>query len=512
MKISGLLKRLAPTRGHLWYSIPFFFIIQKCFRENLPLLDFWWHLKMGQIILERCTIPRTDIFSFTAAGKVFVVQNWLAETVLYAVYAVGGELLLLLFNTVIFIAVIFIIWRISQSLSHSSWASVFATIVVAVCLPVNIRPQIFSFLLFALFYWILCWWDAGCFKRIYWLPILMVAWVNLHGAFVLGLGLMAIFLAMEGIHLRVTCVAGEYADRRKSVHLGAAFLLALVATLANPEGYGIYRYIGTVVNDVSSRLFVTEWQPPNIMELTGILLFFFPFFLTLITLILSQKQPRLIDLVLFTAFALFGLTAMRNCAWFQLTALPILARHLPAIPWKSMWVCLGRGLQKRSWFSWSPDPGKVHRINVAVAGLLVFLMLIKSPWWRNLQGEDLYDSHTPVGAVDYIKVHNLKGNIFHPQIYGDYLLWRIWPQQRVFFDGRVHLYGEEFVRAYFRIYEDSDWDDRLKKFKIRYVLLEKPPESDEGKGLVGRIGRSANWKKIFEDSRSILWERLTPID
>jgi len=138
--------------------------------------------------------------------------------------------------------------------------------------------------------------------------------------------------------------------------------------------------------------------------------------------------------------------------------------------------------------------------------------LVKSPLWRNLQGEGLLDSQTPVGAADYIEEHNLKGNTFHPQIYGDYLLWRLWPQQRVFFDGRVHLYGEEFVRAYFRIYEDSDWEDRLKKSKIRYVLLEKPQESDEGKGLVGRIGRSRNWKKIFEDSRSILWERLTPID
>jgi len=383
---------------------------------------------------------------------------------------------------------------------------------VAVCLPVNIRPQIFSFLLFALFYWILSSWDAGGFKRIYWLPILVVAWVNLHGAFVLGLGLMAIFLAVEAIHLRVTTVAGEYADRRRIVHLGAAFMLSLVATLANPEGYGIYRYIGTVVNDASSRLFVSEWQPPHIMELTGILLFFFPFFLTAITLILSEKQPRMIDLILFTGFALFGLTAMRNCAWFQLIATPILARHLPSIPWKSMLVCWGSDLKRNSLFSLSPGSGNVQRINLAVAGLLVFLVLVKSPLWRNLQGEGLLDSQTPVGAADYIEEHNLKGNTFHPQIYGDYLLWRLWPQQRVFFDGRVHLYGEEFVRAYFRIYEDSDWEDRLKKSKIRYVLLEKPQESDEGKGLVGRIGRSRNWKKIFEDSRSILWERLTPID
>lgn len=511
MQLSGLRKRLAPTRAQLWYSIPFFFIIQKCFRENLPLLDFWWHLKMGQVILENGAIPRTDIFSFTAAGKLFVVQNWLAETILYTVYSVGGETLLLLFNTAIFIAVIFILWRISSSLSHSTWASVFATIVVAVCLPVNIRPQIFSFLLFALFYWILSSWGAGCFKRIYWLPILVVAWVNLHGAFVLGLGLMALFLVVEGIHLRVTSVAGENADRRKIVHLGAALILSLVATLANPEGYGIYRYIGTVVNDASSRLFVSEWQPPHIMELSGILLFFVPFFLTVTAIILSVERPRLIDWVLFMAFAMFGITALRNCAWFQLISAPILARHLPMVPWQSVTRLWPPGFFRKSLFSFSPDSESLRRINLAVAGLLIFLLVTRSPRWRNQQhGDNLLDDQTPVGAVNYIDEHQLKGNIYHPQIYGDYMVWKLWPGQRVFFDGRVHLYGEEFVRKYFRIQEDSGWEQIIADYSIDLMLLDKKMSETAGQkrlSLLDKVGQSLNWQVIFEDDISVLFKK-----
>lgn len=506
MRLKSFFKRLSPSRAQLWYSIPFFFIIQKCFRENLPLLDFWWHLKMGQIILESGAIPRIDTFSYTAAGKLFIVQNWLAEIFLYALYAVGGQALLILFNTAIFVAVIFILWRISLSLSHSTWATVFASIVVAVCLPVNIRPQVFSFLLFALFYWVLSSWNTGCLKRIYWLPVLMAAWVNLHGAFVLGLGLMAIFLAVEGIHLRVTFLAGEFADRRKVVHLGAAFLLSLLATLANPEGYRIFDYIGSVVNDASSRLFVSEWQPPHIMELAGILLFFVPFFLTVTALILSEQRPRLIDWVLFTAFVMFGVTALRNCAWFQLISAPILARHLPMVPWKSVTRLWRPDFFRKSWFAFSPDSGKLRRINIAVAALLIFLVAVRSPWWRSFANHDtLLDEKTPVLAANFIAERMLEGNIFHPQIYGDYLLWRLWPEQKVFFDGRVHLYGKEFVESYLKVFGDSDWQDRLARFDIRYILLSKSEPDNEG--LIGKVKKSGAWRPLHEDQVSILWEK-----
>lgn len=467
---------------------------------------------MGQFILHNYSIPRIDSFSFTAAGNVFVLQNWLAEIIFYALYVIGGETILILFNTFIFAAVLFILYRISLNLSHCIWASLFSSIIAAACLPVNIRPQVFSFLFFVLFYWILSSFKPGSSRRLYWLPALMMVWANIHGAFVLGLGLIAIVLFVEGIKLRLKAMTSEIAGRSSFMQLAAVFVLSLAAPLANPESHLIYHHVIAVVKASSVRLFVSEWQPPQIMEPAAILLFFFPFFTTLLVLILSEESPRLIDWLLFVVFAIFGLTAMRSCAWFQLIAMPILARHLPLVPWKSMTGLWRPNFFRKAWLDFSVDSGRLGRINFAIAGLLVLLVLVKSPWWRNLQGEDLLDGQTPVGAADYIEEQNLKGNIFHPQIYGDYLLWRLWPQQRVFFDGRVHLYGEEFVRAYFRIYEDSDWEDRLKKFKIRYVLLEKPQETDEGKGLVGRIGRSPNWKKIFEDSRSILWERLTQND
>ena len=53
---------------HLWVGLPFFAALWKGMVFSLPLFDFWWHLKMGELIVTTGTIPRTDPFSFTAAS------------------------------------------------------------------------------------------------------------------------------------------------------------------------------------------------------------------------------------------------------------------------------------------------------------------------------------------------------------------------------------------------------------------------------------------------------------
>jgi hypothetical protein len=87
------------------------------------------------------------------------------------------------------------------------------------------------------------------------------------------------------------------------------------------------------------------------------------------------------------------------------------------------------------------------------------------------------------------------------------MLWRLWPKQKVFFDGRVHIYGEEFVRAYLEIMQGIDWEERLSKQNIRFVLLPKDNTEKGARGLIGKIRHSSSWKLLFEDENSVLWEK-----
>src|SRR5262245_14911954 len=94
-------KKFALTIEDLWLGVPVFVLLWKTFLFPLPVLDFWWHLQMGKVIAETKSIPAVVLFSFTAAGKTFIAQNWLAELVYYGLYRLGGLPLVVFANALL---------------------------------------------------------------------------------------------------------------------------------------------------------------------------------------------------------------------------------------------------------------------------------------------------------------------------------------------------------------------------------------------------------------------------
>src|SRR5262245_61258043 len=86
---------------HLWLGLPVFVLLWKAFVFPIPLLDFWWHLKLGEVITTTRSIPRVDLFSFTELGNLYVAQNWLAEAIYYLIYRLGGFPLLVFLNALL---------------------------------------------------------------------------------------------------------------------------------------------------------------------------------------------------------------------------------------------------------------------------------------------------------------------------------------------------------------------------------------------------------------------------
>jgi hypothetical protein len=493
---------VAPKLKHLWMGLPFFLMLLKGFIMTIPLFDFWWHLKMGQIIVEKSGIPRTDLFSFTAAGKLFVVQNWLAEIFFYGLFRIGGVPFIVFANSTLLAFVLIPIHCICRKATGSLAASVFSVSLVAICIQSNVRPQIFSFLLFAIYYWLLVSYCDGKQNRIWCLPVLMIFWVNLHGAFVLGLALISLILVCEIVRA-FSANEESKLNSRQLCTLGIVLALCAASTLANPSGYRVYNYIGAVVNDPSSRQFVSEWQPPVVDTIQGAFLFYIPFFILTFVLIGAKNRPTLTELALYGAFSIFGMTATRNSTWFLIIAAPIIARYLSKMEY---WGLFRKPKHDSGLFRVQHTPARKESLvlNFAILiGLLAFLF-VQSPW---LQKNRLLDPKTPVEAMEYIDKHSLSGNIFHPQAYGDYLIWRLWPGQKSFFDGRVHLFDESFVKSYQQIMMDSHWEELLAKYQIRYLLLAKGKSGSEEMRIINQARSSPGWWLLYEDSLSVILEK-----
>jgi hypothetical protein len=252
---------------------------------------------------------------------------------------------------------------------------------------------------------------------------------------------------------------------------------------------------------------VIEWLPPAINNAQGIFLFFLPFFIATFVLILCRRRIDPLDLYIYFIFAFFGLSASRNSIYFLFAIAPIVARYMPA----------GQSNESK------PDPepaqpepssGNARRpnqawiLNLTIACAALVAVGIHSPWIQSsIYNKSLLDANTPVGAMDFIDKHSLEGNIFHPQIFGDYLIWRLWPKQHSFLDGRVHLFGESFIKYYQRVLRDSNWEELLKEYDIRYLLLGKEGKGASPENMISAARSSPSWAILHEDEVSVLFER-----
>ena len=506
------------TIEHIWLSIPVALVICFGFLLKLRLVDFWWHLKAGEIIVNTRSIPKTDLFSFTAAGQPFILQNWLVEVIYYATYRVGGLALLVALNATLLVAALLPVYSLCRQATTRLRLAVITALMPAVLLLYfgSVRSQVFSFALFSSFYWVLSEYRRRRSDRLWALPLMMIAWVNFHGAFVLGLGLIAIFLGCELLRRIASAEKPETLSPAELTKLGAFFVVTIIATAVNPEVHRIYSYVRAVATNEASQTLVLEWQPPRINEAVGIILFFAPFFITWLVLLAASRKPDLIDLVLVLTFSILGLSALRNGVWFALIAAPVVARYYSAIDFSRLMRSIRCFAPLRRVHDWLAARRQTeapirYRLNRQIAVLLLTIIVLVSPWvYPHLGnpafGNTLWEKSTPVSAVDYIDEHELVGNIFHPQIYGDYLIWRLWPRQRSFVDGRVHLFDLSVIRDYRRSFIDSHWDERLLRYDIKYLLLSK--EEEENRAMIDSARDAPAWNLLYEDATAILFERV----
>src|SRR5688572_10740335 len=224
----------------LWVLFPVFLLVYKGFIFPLPPLDFWWHLKAGEVIATTGSIPQVDAFSFTAAGRPFVLQNWLGELIYYWTYQTGGFPLLVFLGTLLTVGAFLLMYKLC--LNATPQPRIAALVGFLACLANYgfLRPQTYSFLLFSAFYLVLSQYRDRRRDQLWLLPVLMALWVNLHGAFVMGLALVLLYIACEGLR--------RWIDPQRTDALSVAQLRKLllvlgfccVVTLLNPQGYHIF--------------------------------------------------------------------------------------------------------------------------------------------------------------------------------------------------------------------------------------------------------------------------------
>jgi hypothetical protein len=456
--------------------------------------DVWWLLKAGEHMVTTRTFPTTDPYSWTAQGAPWLNHTWGFELLLYTAFAAGGVSGLIALQAVFAVATFGVMaWTLGRDRVPLPWAlgllGLAALATRGFWAP---RPQIVTYLGLAVL-WAIVWeYREGRADRLGWIPVLTVVWVNLHGGFLVGLavlGLATVGQIVDGLFDRGEGVP----PLPRAGRMAAVWGLALGAALLNPFHVRALAFPLEVSADRAAKDFIVEWSSPAFqhMELR--------MFESLLLLLLAGwavvgRRARLADVALVVASVYLALDATRNIPLFFILLTPLAGRLL---------TDLGRMARR-----WARELGGLGQPRVWATAALA--ALVAAAWVRPLPGQLAptlipragIASVFPTGAVEFLRKNPLPGPLFNDYGWGGYLIFHLYPQYRVFMDGRIAVFSREVREDFVSINNaQAGWQEALDRRRIGLVLIRN------GTALASLLREARDWEVAYQDQQAIVFRR-----
>jgi hypothetical protein len=479
----AVLRNFSWNRGLLFGGILFFGLLAMTARHATDP-DLWWHLRTGQWIAETGHIPHSDPFSFTRGGSPWVSHEWLSDLIFYRLWQFGGPAALIVFSAIITSLGFLLLYLRCAARPHwAAAATLLGALAAAPCW--GVRPQMFTFTLASLLLWLIE--RAQIRPRVLlWIPPLFVLWLNLHAGFALGPALLLSYFG--GLILEAATGTTPWPEARPLIRRTLAVTAACLALVPlNPSGSQLYRYPLDTLRSPGMRSFIVEWFSPDFHK--PLYLAFLLILLLLLTALARSRSPvrgRVLFPLILTCFA--ALDAVRHIPIFVLLAIPVLAST------RSVFTTSNPAKP-------SPRPSRLSPL-FGTAVLILIAVFALSRWVDLARTQSAHAADEfPQGAITYLRAHPQSSRIFAYYDWGGYAIWRLYPQYRVFVDGRADLYGDNFLKEFQSTVQlhTQDWQATFRNWGVEAVLI--PPNSP----LAQALTLDPAWISPYHDARSVLF-------
>ena len=498
---SIVMKNLKP-----WFCTAVLWLAVFQFSENTVDLDLWGHLVFGQQMLHSGTIPKTDIYSWTANGQPWINHEWVAEIILALFYTAWGASGILLLKIVVGLAAFAVCLRLgAQNLSwparYVAWAFG-ALAVVEISYGFAARPQIFTALFLSLELLILQQVYSGKKLWAVALPFLFLVWINTHGGVLAGFGLLglaagAITSQLLWYQLRnvprpvASDETGTGTEGKTVLVLWLAVAAAGAALLCNPWGLGLLRWL--IDSVLWLRPQIAEWNPTPLNGDHAA--FFIVLVLAGLSWACTTRKRVWWELAVCAAFAWLGWRAVRNAPLFCLVALALVPPHLA-----SALARFRRHLERLETLGhqatfryFATVLSAAATVGIAVA---TFTLHKVHPLTMEVP-RSLY----PTGAVAFLQA-KLNGRILTFFDWGEMVIFRL-PKCPPSLDGRLDTcYSRELIDAHWKFYNGEPFDEHvLDVDKADFALL--PVNLAGAAALAHRPG----WRAVYYDDLAVILAR-----
>jgi len=467
--------------------------------------DIGWWIKSGEYIFTQRNIPLKDIFTYTVPERVWVIQGWLATVFFYLIYSVTGIEGLTIFKALLIVLTFMVLLKLMLRKKMSYPLSILL-LTLAVLLARHrfifaSRPLIFKYPFMVLFLYLLSDYvenveePSKSKKRLLLLlPVLMLFWTNLHGSFYAGYIIICAFIGGEFVK---NLVLHRKIIDRKLGFLLFVLLLTVVVSLVNP--YGLYLHQWNVELFTKTSLLRTivneEFLPPSITDYP---LFWFSLILISVSFLFTLRKFNRTTFFLFLPFAYLAVKGVRYIGLFAVTSAPVLGENLNLLFRSERIRRLSAKIQP-----FIIDRTYWIRIftNILLLLLMVYLFFfIFSPRREFKWGLGIQRGYTPDGAIEFVEKNGISGNLYNSEEFGGYIIWRWYPQRKIFILGDNLLC--EDIRA--QVYQNdiTGVETLFEKYKVNYILksYQTPP-------LEGYYLSRGNWKLVYWDNIALVYLR-----
>src|SRR3989338_231191 len=458
--------------------------------------DLGRHLITGDIILETHSVPKTNLFSYTYPDFPFINHHWLSE-VFYSIsfQTIGFNGLLISNATLILMSFGLIIFSIYKKVG--ALTLLFCSLLY---LPIlfertDVRPESFSFMFLSLFIFILYKFREKFTKWILILPFIELLWTNMHIYFPIGIAVLFLFL-IDAIAPAIQNLFRDFDSNQipkplqKNNILMLLFILtaSILLTLINPRGlkgalypFEVFQNYGYSIAENQNIFFLWNYSHnPAILffGISAILLLFF--------LLVFRRKTCPADWFIFIFFSILAITAIRNFPLFVFATFIPFARSFSNIK-----------------ISFSKNIKAIFLI--LLLGLAVFEA-------QQIYAEKGFGFGVETGAkdgVDFFIKQKLTGPIFNNFDIGSYLIYRLYPKEKVFVDGRPEAYPASFFQeVYIPMQTDENkFEIADKQYSFQTIFFSHTDQTPWAETFLKQITQNNEWRMVYLDDFTVIYTR-----
>jgi hypothetical protein len=472
-----------------------------------------WHIVVGQRMLASGELIHTDPFSFTAAGKPWVPQSWLAECVLALIHRVSGlDGILLATVTLLACLYTWVAHRLLRAGLHPLLAVFFTALaILASSYHFHPRPHLMTIVLLGWTFAKLCDFEAGRIplSRLFWLLPVFILWANLHGGMVGGIGTLTLAVAGWAIVYWFRW-GGALVKSQQILWLGLLIVGCGLAAFVNPYGTALPRvWLSLIRSPVVPRV-ISEHLPLLYSGPVALTVFLLGFVYVSAFLGVLPRRVRVTWLLPLVWLAL-AWTSVRHGPLFAITAVIALADMFPHVRGAKWLARKGSvvfrlrtpdGTEARRGLDWRP-------MLIPSAVVLTAAVLQLAPCSVPVLGRDwaqLDRSKWPLELLPELRKLERSASsetpIFNDMLFGGFLIYHT-PGLRVFIDDRCELYGDEGLIDYAHALRDDP--ARIEQWADQYGFEAALVQTSSSFDLY--LQHASGWSMVCRTEAATLYRR-----